>query len=187
MLRGVCGDWDTVKTAQAAYTSSPGALLRREMAQLQVLATAGLRVPRVAGYTNGVLFTQAVHGSTLADLVVREPHRTAELLGRVVDELGCGLRRPEVAAQVDRAPSGERSISATFQRKFNGLSGGIYLRETGLGEVLTVVVTRLRQAKSLPAMPNLPVISGDLKPEHVVFSERGGIAFLDPGLQHGRP
>ncbi|WP_285574076.1 hypothetical protein [Streptomyces sp. RTGN2] len=187
VLRGTCGDWETVKAAQAAYSSSPKALLRRETAQLRALAAAGVRVPWVAGYQDGVLFTEAVDGPNLADLVLREPHRTAELLLGTVDELETGLGRPGTAACADRAPIGERSISATFQRKFNGLSGATYLHHTGHGEVLTAVVSRLRQARMQPVVADLPVIFGDLKPEHVVFDGQGRAVFLDPGLQRGRP
>ncbi|OEJ21538.1 hypothetical protein AS594_39045 [Streptomyces agglomeratus] len=189
VLRGVCGDWESVKAAQAAYAASPGSLLRREVLQLKTLAgPARLRVPKVAGYASGVLFTEPVTGPSLADLILREPHRTADLLGRVVDELATGLRRPGVAARVDRAPIGERSISGTFLRKFNGISGSSYVNQTGHGDVLTAVASRLRKAKIAPA-PNQRVIFGDLKPEHAHFPDGpdGPVAFLDPGLQRGRP
>lgn len=190
VLRGSCGDWDKVKAAQAAYRSSPGALLSREMQQLEILAAAGLQVPKVAGYAGGVLFTLDVSAPTLSDLVAREPDRTTELISRVIDELGTTLRTPGMTTRVDRVPIGERSISATFQRKFNGLSGDDYLRQTGHGDALTAVVARLRQVKARPcppALPGLPVIFGDLKPEHVLFAERDRLVFLDPGLQRGRP
>lgn len=187
VLRGTCGDWETVKAAQAAYRSSPGALLRREMVQLKALSTAGLRVPRVAGYASGVLFTREVSGPTLADVLASEPYRTTELLAQAVDELAPPLQHAGVVDRVDQAPIGERSISGTFLRKFNGLSGSTYLQQTGHSDVLTGVVSRLRKAKAHPAPSNLPVIFGDLKPEHVVFAEHGQLVFLDPGLQRGQP
>ncbi|MFD6532121.1 hypothetical protein [Streptomyces sp. NPDC060184] len=182
VLRGICGDWPAVQQAHTAYSRSPGALLRREMAQLTALRAAGLRVPRPAGYEGGVLFTQAVAGPTLAELVAREPLRTAELFERVFAELVPALRRAGSGRRMDSALIGERSVPGTFQRKFNGLSGPTYLERTGHGAVLAPVVSRLRTAKLLPAVPSLPLAFGDLKPEHVVATPRG-FAFLDPGLQ----
>ncbi len=123
LLRGSCGDWVTVRDAQAAYVASPGSLLEREARQLAVLAgPAALRVPTVAGYEGGVLFTESVHGSTLAELLVRAPHRTTWLLEEVTGEMAVGLRRRGVAARVGRSEIRERSITGTFLRKFNGLS-----------------------------------------------------------------
>lgn len=189
VLRGVCGDWETVRAAQAAYAVSPGSLVRRELDQLRTLAAAGLRVPTVAGCAGGVLFSEEVTGSCLGELIGREPNRTANLLSRVIAELEAGLRRPGVAARVDRAPIGERSITATFLRKFNGISGSTYLRQTGYEELLGMVVARLREAPLKPMVPSQRVIFGDLKPEHAVFPDGadGPLVFLDPGLQRGRP
>lgn len=190
LLRGSCGDWPTVQNAQAAYVTSPGSLLERERDQLRTLrGMAGLRVPDAAGYGGGVLFTEPAPGPTLADLVAKEPHRTADLLGVVVDEVAAGLRRRGVAARVERSEIRERSITATFLRKFNGLSGSEYLRLTEHSETLTTVVTRLRRAQRVAAPPVLAVVFGDLKPEHAVFPDGTGgrPVFLDPGLMRGRP
>ncbi|MFJ3100328.1 hypothetical protein [Streptomyces sp. NPDC086835] len=188
VLRGARGDWPTVKAAQAAYAQAPDSLVRREAQQLKTLAAAGVLVPRVAGCGGGVLFTEPVAGRSLGDLVAREPHSTSVLLGRVMDQLGKGLKRPGFAARVDRVVIPERSIAETFHRKFT--SGcGPYLRSTGHGELLGTVVDRLR-AMPLRTMPYPPVIYGDLKPEHAVFSSGhvdGPIVFLDPGLQRGWP
>ncbi|GGW99750.1 hypothetical protein [Streptomyces chryseus] len=187
VLRGVCGDWAAVEAAQVAYAKSPASLARREAYQLRTLAAAGLLVPKVAGCADGVLFTEPVPGPTLGELISREPHRTAGLLGRVADVLDKGLSQPGLAGRVDRATIGERSISTTFQRKFTA-SSGAYLQGTGYGELLAPVVERLR-AVPLREAPFQPVIFGDLKPEHVVFpaGADGPVMFLDPGLQRGRP
>ncbi|MFE8939946.1 hypothetical protein ACFYNX_20940 [Streptomyces sp. NPDC007872] len=189
LLRGSCGDWGTVLDAQAAYVASPGSLLEREARQLAVLAgPAALHVPTVAGYEGGVLFTEPVHGPTLAELLARAPHRTAVLLETVIGEMAVGLRRRGVAARVGRSEIRERSITGTFLRKFNGLSGSTCLRQTCHAEALAAVVGRLHQARRITASPARAVVFGDLKPEHVVFpdgAERP--AFLDPGLMRGRP
>ncbi|MEW2631617.1 hypothetical protein AB0903_08150 [Streptomyces sp. NPDC048389] len=187
VLRGARGDWATVKAAQAAYAQAPDSLVRREGQQLMTLAAAGVRVPRVAGCAGGVLFTEPVPGPTLGELIAREPHRTALLLGRVADQIGRGLTRPGVAARVDRVAIRERSITDTFQRKF-AAGSRTYLRDTGHGELLGAVIGRLREVPVRPA-PFQPVIYGDLKPEHAVFPSGpdGPVVFLDPGLQRGRP
>ncbi|MBH1938878.1 hypothetical protein I5Q34_32245 [Streptomyces sp. AV19] len=50
------------------------------------------------------------------------------------------------------------------------------------------VVLRLRRLRPAPAAGHLPVVHGDLKPDHVVFPDRadGRPVFLDPGLGRGR-
>ncbi|MFE9853443.1 hypothetical protein ACFYPN_32285 [Streptomyces sp. NPDC005576] len=158
-----------------------GALLRREAAQLTALRAAGLRV---AGCDSAVLFTQAVVGPTLAELIAREPLRTAELFEQVFAELTPALRRAGAGGRTDSVLIGERSIAGTFQRKFNSPGGPTYLEHTGHGAVLAPVVARLRTAKPLPVIPSLPLVFGDLKPDHVVRTPHG-LAFLDPGLQRG--
>ncbi|MFI8966984.1 hypothetical protein ACIGO8_33295 [Streptomyces sp. NPDC053493] len=189
LLRGACGEWPEVLQKQAVYVTSPGALLERERDQLRTLrGVAGLRVPDAAGYERGVLFTEPAHGPTLADLIGKEPDRTADLLGLVVDEVAQGLGQRGVAARVERTEIRERSITATFLRKFNGLSGGTYLRQTDHAVTLTTVVTRLRLAQRVAAPPTRAVVFGDLKPEHAVFPDGDGRpVFLDPGLMRGRP
>ncbi|MFE5614164.1 hypothetical protein [Streptomyces sp. NPDC056524] len=189
LLRGACGEWPDVLQAQAAYINSPGALLERERDQLRTLrGPAGLRVPDAPGYDRGVLFTEPAHGPTLADLIAKDPGRTAELLGLVVAEVVAGLGQRGVAARVEKTEIRERSITATFLRKFNGLSGGAYLRQTDHAATLTTVVSRLRLAQRVVAPPIRAVVFGDLKPEHAVFPDTGGRpVFLDPGLMRGRP
>ncbi|MER8231096.1 hypothetical protein [Streptomyces sp. NPDC094049] len=190
LLRGACGDWATVRDAQAAYVLSPGSLLEREARQFATLrGPAALRVPALAGYEGGVLFTEPVPGPTLADLLAAQPHRTAELLGAVTAEVETGLRRRGVAARVRRSEIRERSIAGTFLRKFNGLSGKAYLRHTGYKETLAAVVGRLRRAQHAAFPPARTVVFGDLKPEHAVFPEgaTGRPVFLDPGLMCGHP
>ncbi|GEB57416.1 hypothetical protein GCM10017674_59020 [Streptomyces gardneri] len=188
VLRGACGDLDTVRARQAAYLVSPGSLMEREAAQLRALAgPAGLGVVTTAAYARGVLFTEPVAGPTLADLIEREPGRTRELLGLVVRDVGEGLAREGVAEAVERASIRERGIAGTFARKFNGPSGSVYLRATGHGEALDAVVTRLRRARRVPPAAPRAVIFGDLKPEHAAFpnAAMGRPVYLDPGLMRG--
>ncbi|MFI5803716.1 hypothetical protein [Streptomyces sp. NPDC051561] len=187
-LRGTCGSWEAVQAAQAAYTASPGALLEREAAQLGLLTAAGLRAAHVAAYRGGVLFTEPVEGPTLGDLVADQPHRTADLMTAVRRELAL-LQRPDIADRADALAIRERSIDATFGRKFNGISGTTYLAQAGeLGPVLTAVVSRLRRLRLAPAGQRV-VAFGDLKPEHAVFPDGAGgrPVFLDPGLSLTHP
>ncbi|WP_159026588.1 hypothetical protein [Streptomyces vietnamensis] len=187
LLRGTCGDFETVRARQAAYLLSPDSLMAREAAQLRALAgPAGLGTVALAGYDRGVLFTEPVPGPTLADLIEAEPGRTRELLGTIVRDLAEGLAREGVTEAVESAPIRERGIGGTFSRKFNGLSGGIYLRQTGHGEVLDPVVARLRRTRRIPPASGRTVVFGDLKPEHATFPEdHGRPVYLDPGLMHG--
>ncbi|MFJ4897947.1 MULTISPECIES: phosphotransferase [unclassified Streptomyces] len=189
VIRGTGGDWPTVEAAQRAYLARPGTLLEREANQLRALAAAGLRVPKVAGYRPGVLFTERVHGATLAELVAASPESTAGLLHLVHEELAPVLRGHDLVALVDRAPIVERSIPGTFLRKFNGTSGAAYLRRSPHGEVLRDIVLRVRRANAAAgsSSPRL-VIFGDLKPEHVLFPPGGGRpSFIDPGLMRNPP
>ncbi|MFD0367673.1 hypothetical protein [Streptomyces sp. NPDC127114] len=187
LLRGACGDLATVRARQAAYLVSPDSLMAREAVQLRTLAgPAGLRTVALAGYARGVLFTEPVTGPTLTDLIAAEPGRTRELLGLVVRDVAEGLAREGVAEAVESAPIRERGISGTFARKFNGLSGPVYLRQTGHGEVLQTVATRLRRTRRIPPTPAGTVVFGDLKPEHATFPADGGRpVYLDPGLMRG--
>ncbi|MEU8623125.1 hypothetical protein [Streptomyces sp. NPDC048623] len=190
VLRGECGDLPTVRARQAAYLVSPGSLMAREAAQLRTLAgPAALATVPLAAYTRGVLFTAPVPGRTLAELMTAEPGRTRELLALVVRDVADGLAREGVAAAVDTGQIRERGIADTFARKFNGLSGLLYLRETGYGALLDVVVIRLRKARRTPSLPGGGgVIFGDLKPEHATFPVDGGRpVYLDPGLMRGHP
>ncbi|WHM36886.1 phosphotransferase [Streptomyces sp. BPTC-684] len=187
VLRGTLGDWAAVKAKQDAYSATPGGLLERETIQYGILHTARLRAPRIAGYAGGVLFTEPVVGPTLADLIAKDPYRTAELLTTVTGELGA-LHRADVTALVTAAAIPERSVHATFARKFNGISGHAYLTLTGNhAPVLAEVVARLRKVR-LTGAP-AAVVYGDLKPEHIVFPDGsdGRPAFLDPGMSLGHP
>ncbi|MFB7452940.1 hypothetical protein [Streptomyces sp. NPDC056194] len=189
VLRGACGDLATVRARQAAYLASPGSLMAREAAQLRTLAgPAALGTVPLAEYAGGVLFTAPVPGPTLADLMEAEPGRTGELLGLVVRDVAEGLARDGVAAAVDQGQIRERGIGDTFARKFNGLSGLLYLRQTGYGDVLDGVVIRLRRARRARPLPGVRgVVFGDLKPEHAVFPDGGSgrPVYLDPGLMRG--
>ncbi|MEU1375963.1 hypothetical protein ABZ442_20225 [Streptomyces triculaminicus] len=192
VLRGTCGDWRTVRAAQAAYIGSPDALLRREAAQLGLLHQhSGLQTAVAEGFADGVLFTHPVPGPTLADLVAKEPSLTTDLLTTTMREVDTALDRPRLAWQLSRLAIRERGIDAVFTRKFNGLSGRVYLDLAGeMAALLAAVVTRLRRLHFAEPTPGLPAVTayGDLKPEHVCFpggpEERP--VFLDPGLSRSR-
>ncbi|UQI49804.1 hypothetical protein M1P56_35980 (plasmid) [Streptomyces sp. HU2014] len=192
VLRGTCGDWKTVRAAQAAYLTAPDALLQREAAQLGLLHHhTGLRVAQVEGIAAGVLFTRPVPGPTLADLVSKDPHRTADLMTRAVRQVDQTLSKPSVTLRLPRLSIRERSIDTTFTRKFNGLSGRVYLDLVGeTAAVLAAVVARLRRAHfATPSGALASVVTyGDLKPEHVIFPHDSGgwPVFIDPGLTRGR-
>ncbi|MGW9439597.1 phosphotransferase [Streptomyces sp. NPDC055607] len=191
VLRGACGgDLPAVRARQAAYLTSPGSLVDREAAQLRALSgPAALASAHPAGHAVGVLFTAPVDGPTLAELMTTEPGRTRELLDLVVRDVAEGLARAGVTAAVTAGQIRERGISTSFARKFNGLSGLLYLNATGCGDILDVVVVRLRRARRSPALPGRgAVVFGDLKPEHARFP--GGAdrpVYLDPGLMLGHP
>ncbi|WP_405576215.1 phosphotransferase [Streptomyces sp. NBC_01092] len=198
VLRGVAGDGGRVRAAQAAYATSPTSLLAREAAQLRALDAAGIRVGRCAGYRRGVLFTEAVTGPSLLDLITKEPARTADLMTGAVRGLAA-LQSPAVVAAVDAAPIAERGIDTTFRRKFNGISGRAYVAWLGFEQldertrrgvvaVLGAVVARLLKLRLTPAPGPRLVVYGDLKPEHVLFPDgpdEQNPVFIDPGLSRG--
>ncbi|MEU1826685.1 hypothetical protein ABZ502_30170 [Streptomyces abikoensis] len=192
VLRGTCGDWKTVRAAQAAYIGSPDALLRREAAQLGMLHHhTGLRTAVAEGVASGVLFTRPVPGPTLADLVVKEPHLTTDLLTTTMRELDTALGQSRLAWQLGRLAIRERGIDAVFARKFNGLSGRVYLDLAGeIAPLLAIVVTRLRRLHFADPGPGLAAVTayGDLKPEHICFPDgpEQRPVFLDPGLCRSR-
>ncbi|MBX7551172.1 hypothetical protein K1Y78_24785 [Streptomyces sp. tea 10] len=197
LLRGVCGPWHEALQAQQAYVERPDGLLQREAAQLRLLSDlGGPRVSPLAGLSSGVIFTEPVLGPRLGELLVERPSDTVVLLDRTFAELR-PLHRPGAARQL--ATSGvieDRSIAGTFLRKFNGLSGTLYVDQLGSErceaeqrqEVLRLVhraVSRLRRLRmSLPAANGTSLAYGDLKPDHVVFPDGadGRPVFLDPGL-----
>ncbi|QCX77233.1 Phosphotransferase enzyme family protein [Streptomyces sp. YIM 121038] len=197
VLRGVAGDGDQVRAAQAAYATSPTSLLAREAAQLRALDAAGIRVGRCVGYRQGVLFTEAVTGPNLLDLIAKDPARAADLMSGAVRSLA-SLQSPAVAAVADEAAIAERGIDTTFRRKFNGISGRAYVARLGVDlleertrrgavAVLAVVVSRLLKLRLTPAPGPRMVVYGDLKPEHVLFPDGPDEqpVFIDPGLSRG--
>lgn len=197
VLRGAAGDRETVRAAQADYASSPGSLLAREAAQLRVLDTSGVRVGRCAGYAAGVLFTEPVTGPTLAELIAEGPARTGDLLAATVTALDA-LQRPQVVSLVHSAAIPERSIDSTFRRKFNGVSGRLYMSRLGVDRldersrqgvaaVISVVVARLLKLRLNPPIAPTVIVYGDLKPEHVLWPDGPAEApvFIDPGLARG--
>jgi hypothetical protein len=202
LLRGACGPWSEVVQAQQEYEQRPDGLLVREAEQLRILAALdGPRVCAVVGMQDGVIFTEAVPGPTLADLLLTVPGETRELMTRTLDELR-PLHRPGAARRLDPAGTiGERSIAGTFLRKFDGAAGAAYVDQLGaerldlaarkeLTELVRASVTRLHGLRMLlPGVPGTTLAYGDLKPEHVVFPDGpdGRPVLLDPGLLRASP
>ncbi|MGA5202835.1 hypothetical protein [Streptomyces variegatus] len=201
LLRGTCGTWPTVLQEQREYEQRPDGLLVREAAQLRILSgPAGPQVCPVAGIQDGVIFTEAVPGPTLADLLLVMPERTHELMEQPLAELR-PLHRPGAARRLDPGGAiGERSIAGTFLRKFNGAAAE-YVDDLGAercdpdtrGAVVELVrasVARLHGLRmTLPAPVGTSLAYGDLKPEHVVFPDGPDCrpVLLDPGLLRGSP
>lgn len=202
LLRGACGNWPNVVEAQREYEQRADGLLEREAAQLRLLA--GMEQPRVcalAGTSRGVMFTEPVTGPTLGELLLARPGDTAELLAVPLAELR-PLHRPDVVRRLEPGGViGERSIAGTFLRKFNGLSGSVYVDRLGaercaagqrqeVVELLRRAVARLHRLRmGLAPAGRTTLAYGDLKPEHVVFPDgpEGRPVLLDPGLLRAGP
>ena len=191
VLRGVHGSWEEVQQRQRAYAEQPDGLMQREAAHLRLLADIGLpRVAPLAGLRGGVLFTEAVPGPSMAERLTRKPGEVCGML-----EAACGaLSRlhAQDPALLGSAQTTERSIPATFARKFTGAGGGIYLRQIGTQQISQAhqrtLVVLLRAAVAHLARYEAPdgrttVVYGDLKPEHVITAEDGSLVLLDPGLR----
>ncbi|MFE5597601.1 hypothetical protein ACFQ8O_00140 [Streptomyces coelicoflavus] len=202
LLRGTHGSWPMVAEAQRAYEQRPDGLLVREAAQLRALAgLGGPQVCPVVGIRDGVIFTEAVPGPTLAELLLAMPARTRELMERPLAELQ-PLHRPRSATRLDPAGAiGERSIAGTFLRKFDGAAGAAYVDQLGaercppgtceeVTELVRASVHRLHGLRmTLPSAVGTTLAYGDLKPEHVVFPDGpdGRPVLLDPGLLRASP
>ncbi|MFJ1607082.1 hypothetical protein ACIOHS_27470 [Streptomyces sp. NPDC088253] len=202
LLRGTRGSWAVVRQAQQDYEQRPDGLLAREAAQLRALAgLGGPQVCSVVGMRSGVIFTEAVPGPTLTELLLDRPGQTGELLERPLLELQ-PLHRPGAARRLE--PAGvmeERSIAGTFLRKFDGAASAQYVEQLGVErverltreqvvELVRVSVRRLHGLRmTLPSVPGTTLAYGDLKPEHVVFPEGpdGRPVLLDPGLLQASP
>lgn len=202
LLRGTYGSWPNVLEAQREYEARTDGLLEREAAQLRLMSGLGRpRVCALAGMSQGVLFTEPVPGPTLGDLLLQQPGDTAELLALPLAELR-PLHRLDVVRRLEPGGLiGERSISGTFLRKFNGLSGAVYIDRLGAercedeqrqeaAELLRRTVARLHRVRmTLPATARTTLVFGDLKPEHVVFPDgpEGRPVLIDPGLLRAGP
>ncbi|MFG2322891.1 hypothetical protein [Streptomyces sp. NPDC048568] len=201
LLRGTCGGWSTVREVQHEYVQRPGSLLEREVAQLRLLAgLGGPRVCAVAGARAGVVFTDAVAGPTLADLLLLHPGDTGSLVERCLTELR-PLHRPGAACRLGPGrTTGERSVDGTFLRKFEGEEGAAYVVQLGTGQwrgecdsvadLVRISVRRLLALRrTLTAPTGTSLAYGDLKPEHVLFPDGPGgqPVFLDPGLLWASP
>ncbi|GGV78516.1 hypothetical protein GCM10010294_47580 [Streptomyces griseoloalbus] len=201
LLRGACGNWPNVVEAQRQYVQRADGLLEREAAQLLLLA--GMEQPRVcalAGTSRGVMFTERVTGPTLGELLLARPGDTAELLAVPLAELR-PLHRPDVVRRLEPGGViGERSMTGTFLRKFNGLSGSVYVDRLGaercapgqrqeVVELLRRAVARLHRLRmGLAPATHTTLAYGDLKPEHVFPNgPEGRPVLLDPGLLRAGP
>ncbi|MBB4792155.1 hypothetical protein [Streptomyces nodosus] len=195
ILWGAAGTWEEVQEAQRAYVASAELLTAREAQNLEFLRKLGRpRVCGTAGLHGGVLFTQVVAGTPLADGLSARPWETGALLEAVLDALG-DLHGPAGAECLrGAAPIGERSVVGVFCRKFNGLSTTAYLRALGrdsglpeyerreIIELVQNAVWRLLRMSSAISPRRDTVVFGDLKPEHV-FTDSGHLVFIDPAVQ----
>ncbi|MGW2132931.1 phosphotransferase [Streptomyces coelicoflavus] len=201
LLRGKVGSWPAVREAQRDYVRRQDSLMVREAAQLLVLdGLNGPRVCTVAGARDGVLFTEAVAGPTLGELLLTQPEETSALVGRCLAELR-PLHRPGTARRLGPgAAINERSIFGTFCRKFDGdgaapcvvqLNAEQWRGESELvAELVRVSVRRLLALReTLPAAAGTTLAYGDLKPEHVLFPEgpEARPVLVDPGLLRATP
>ncbi|WP_051576512.1 phosphotransferase [Streptomyces sp. Tu 6176] len=202
LLRGAGGPWQKVRREQEAYVRRPDCLLAREAEQLRTLALMDRpRVCAVAGFRQGVLFTEPVPGPTLGELLLTRPGDTLELLAFPFAELR-SLHRPGASRRLGAGGViGERSIGGTFLRKFNGLSGAAYVNQLGaerlergvresVAEMIRRSVARLRGLRmAVPGAEGTTLAYGDLKPEHVLFPDGpdGRPVLLDPGLLRTSP
>ncbi|MEU6523798.1 hypothetical protein ABZ892_13495 [Streptomyces sp. NPDC046924] len=201
LLRGTRGPWPAVCQAQQEYAQRPDALLAREATQLRVLAGLdGPRVCKVVGIRDGVIFTEAVPGPTLGELLLARPGEARELLERPLAELR-PLYRPGAARRLGAAGViGERSIDGTFLRKFTGPEGAAYVDQLGaercpgqreeIAEMVRASVRRLQGLRAmLPSVMGTTLAYGDLKPEHIAFPDGpdGRPVFLDPGMVRASP
>ncbi|WUH90280.1 hypothetical protein OG900_09345 [Streptomyces sp. NBC_00433] len=196
LLRGAAGTRAHIQAAQYAYARTPGSPLEREAAQLAVLHRG--RRPQVApvlDYRRGVLFTQAVPGLSLADMLLNSPQASGPLMACVLERLD-GLRRKSTSRLVIGAPI-DRGVHATFQRKFAGVSAPEYLASLHADHpaataVLKAVVSRLGTGDSAAVglgRALTTVVYGDLTPEHVLYPGRPGTepVFLSPALTRDTP
>ncbi|MDT0319287.1 hypothetical protein [Streptomyces millisiae] len=193
VLRGVHGDLRRVREAQRAHGARDDRLPLREAAQLRWLTDLGRpRVCRLVGEHRAVLFTEPVHGPSLAEVLARQPAQTAGLLAAVMEELE-PLRRQH-PARLGGIGIGERGISGTFVRKFGGAGRTAYLR--AIGERLCSPARHRTIGRLLaPAVRDLAghswryralsvLVYGDLKPEHVLWPDTSGQpVLLDPALR----
>lgn len=195
LLRGTAGTWPQVLAAQRVYARSAGGLLEREAAQLAVLHQG--RWPQVApvlGYHRGVLFTQAVPGVSLAEVILHSPQHSGALMTAAMGRLD-GLRRQATSRLVIGAPI-ERGVHATFQRKFASATAPEYLASLQAAypaatELLRAAVSRLGadDRQDWGGRGPTTVVYGDLKPEHILYPGRPGgePVFLDPALTRDTP
>ncbi|MFJ3439252.1 hypothetical protein ACIPMU_37740 [Streptomyces cyaneofuscatus] len=194
ILRGARGTWAEVLDAQEPYVKSADLLTRREHQHLEFLRELGRpRVCEPVGLHDGVLFTRAVAGMTLADELTARPWDTEALLDSVL--LCLGELHCEAGAGYLRGawPIAERGIMDVFARKFRGPDASRYVADLGRGRILeddraAVVdllgnaVRRLLRLTGAIRPRQRTAVFGDLKPEHVYLTGPR-LTFIDPALQ----
>ncbi|GAB2872668.1 hypothetical protein GCM10022245_04370 [Streptomyces mayteni] len=193
VLRGGLGDLSWIRQAQRVHAARNDGLTHREAAQLRWLTSLGRpRVCRLAGAHGAVLFTEPVHGPSLAELLARQPAQTVGLLAAVMEELE-PLRRQDPASLGD-VVTPERGITGTFARKFGGPGRDAYVQAIGearcspaqhrvIGKLLALAVRDLL-GHSWRYRALSVLVYGDLKPEHALWPNTSGNPVLvDPALR----
>ncbi|MFC9746851.1 hypothetical protein [Streptomyces niveus] len=195
VLRGAGGTWKDVRQAQEVYLRSTDLVTAREARNLELLRELGSpRVCETVALHQGVLLTRPVPGTPLADALTARPWETGDLLDAALAALG-DLHGPEGARLLGGArPINERSVSGVFRRKFNGLSGGAYLKALGqdsglpefaredVVELMQHTVWRLLRMGGAISPGRKVAVYGDLKPEHV-YVDGPRLHFIDPAVQ----
>ena len=197
LLRGAAGSWPATQEAQRVYLRDHGSFLEREAGQLAVLHRGRHpQVARLMGYHDGVLFTQAVPGLPLSEMLLHSPQDTALLLAGVMGGLD-GLHRQATSRLVIGSSIEERGIASAFQRKFASPSAAGYMASLVTAwpaetMVLRAAVDRLRASDlrggGLTTMTSR-VVYGYLTPEHVLYPGSPGAepVYLTPGLMRDTP
>ncbi|XXZ51733.1 hypothetical protein AAGT00_28115 [Streptomyces cavourensis] len=196
ILRGARGTWAQVQEAQDPYVKSADLLTRREYQHLRFLQELGRpRVGEAVGLSDGVLFTRAVAGVTVAEELAVRPWDTEALLDSVLLCLG-ELHCEAGAGYLRRSwPIAERSIVDVFVRKFRGPDAARYVADLGRDSLLVEddraavvdllgnAVRRLLRLTGAIRPRQRAAVFGDLKPQHVYLSGGHRLTFIDPALQ----
>ncbi|MFB8124662.1 hypothetical protein ACFVG1_32485 [Streptomyces bacillaris] len=196
ILRGARGSWADVQGEQGPYVRSADLVTRREHQHLGFLQELGRpRVGEPVGLRDGVLFTRAVTGTTVAEELTVRPWDTETVLRSVLLCLG-ELHCEAGAGYLRRSwPITERGIPDVFARKFRGPSAARYVADLGrdrliaegeraaIVDLLGTAVRRLLRLTGAIRPRQRCAVFGDLKPEHVYLTSGHRMTFIDPALQ----